>query len=258
PQPALFGAFLIGNFVNNVLPLRAGDVAKIQVLGNRYGTPRASLASSVFVAEATLDAVTFVLFLIPLLALTELGEVPQLTGGVVVVLVVLAALVAAAALALAHQGHRLPVPERWQARLEAVPGQIEEGLHALRSVPRALGAIALSVPPWLLEAGTFALVGLAFGFELGYPTFVAAMIAANVAVAIPIGLWNIGPYETLVSAVLSAAGLSATVALSYAVAVHLLVNLWISVVGLITMWVMRIGRGDVLRGVREREPEPAR
>src|SRR5690606_32473203 len=95
PQPALFGAFLIGNFVNNVLPLRAGDVAKIQVLGNRYGTPRASLASSVFVAEATLDAVTFVLFLIPLLALTELGEVPQLTRGVVVVLVILAALVAA-------------------------------------------------------------------------------------------------------------------------------------------------------------------
>ncbi|MPZ97767.1 MAG: flippase-like domain-containing protein [Dehalococcoidia bacterium] len=258
PQPALFGAFLIGNFVNNVLPLRAGDVAKIQVLANRYGTPRSSLASSVFVAEATLDAVTFVLFLIPLLTFTELGDIPQITRAAVLVLVTLAVLAAAGALALARHGHRLPVPRPWHEALEASPGQIEEGLHALRSLPRAMGAVALSVPPWLLEAGTFGLVGLAFGLEPGYPTFVTAMIAANVAVAVPLGLWNIGPYEVLVSAVLIAAGVSATVALSYAVAVHLLVNLWINVVGLVTLWVMRISPRDVLRGPGGRRPEPVR
>ena len=73
PQRALFGAFLIGNMVNNLLPLRAGDVAKVQVLGLRYGAPRASLAASVFVVEATLDGVVFLLFLAVSLVFFDLG-----------------------------------------------------------------------------------------------------------------------------------------------------------------------------------------
>jgi uncharacterized protein (TIRG00374 family) len=234
PQRALFGAFLIGNMVNNLLPLRAGDVAKVQVLGLRYGAPRASLAASVFVVEATLDGVVFLLFLAVSLAFFDLGDLPD-AGIAALVVAAMAAFITALVLsrsprAVGRVSDRLPA--RWRSTARSRLGDLYDGLHALRAWPRTLGAIALSVPAWLLEAGMFALFGRAFGLELGFPTFVAAMVAANLAVAVPVALWNFGPYETLVAGVLIAGGVAEATAISYALTVHLLGNLWIEATGL--------------------------
>ncbi len=76
PLLGLLGAFIIGNFGNNVLPIRAGDVAKIQIVANRYGLSRAGLASSVFVVESVMDGVTFLILLLIGLALLDVGFVP--------------------------------------------------------------------------------------------------------------------------------------------------------------------------------------
>jgi glycosyltransferase 2 family protein len=255
PQPALFGAFLIGNMVNNLLPLRAGDVAKIQVLANRYGTPRASLAASVFVVEATLDGVVFTLFLFAGLAFAGLAEAPGFSMRGVGALAALAVAVFAVALVLARSLHRLRVPRRWRQRLEDVRDHLRDGLHALRSWRRTLGAVALSIPAWLIEAGTFALAGRAFGIDVGFEVFVAVMIAANVAVAVPVALWNIGPYEAAVTAALALAGVAGAVALSYAIAVHLLVNVWIQITGLLTFWITGVRPREVI-SLGAREPVP--
>ncbi len=248
PQRALFGAFLIGNMVNNLLPLRAGDVAKIQVLGHRYGTSRAGLAASVFVVEATLDGVVFVLFLLAALAFFDLGELPP-TG--IAALVVLAVAAFAAALLLSRAGpaaggrwSRL-LPARWQGLAPALLRDAFDGLHALQSWRRALGAVALSAPAWLVEAGMFALLGRAFGLSLSYPDYVAVMVAANLAVAAPVALWNFGPYEALVTATLAAAGVAEATALSYALSVHLLSNLWIDATGLLAFWALGVSRREL-------------
>ncbi len=244
PQRALFGAFLIGNMVNNLLPLRAGDVAKIQVLGHRYGTSRAGLAASVFVVEATLDGVVFVLFLLAALAFFDLGELP---AAGIAALAALAVAAFGAALLLSRAGpaagegrwSRL-LPARWRGAAVALLRDALDGLHALRSWRRTLGAIALSVPAWLVEAGMFALLGRAFGLGLSYPEYVAAMVAANLAVSVPVALWNFGPYEALVTATLAAAGVAEATALSYALSVHLLSNLWIDATGLLAFWALRV------------------
>ncbi len=98
----------------------------------------------------------------------------------------------------------------------------------------------------------FALFGQAFDLGLSYPTYVAAMVAANLAVSVPVAFWNFGPYETLVTAVLTAAGIPAALALSYAITVHLLTNLWIVASGLAAFAALRVsprelftlGRGE--------------
>jgi hypothetical protein len=106
------------------------------------------------------------------------------------------------------------------ARAEAVP---RARRHARRGVVGCEDSCAL-----ILGLSR----GRAFGLELGFPTFVAVMVAANLAVAVPVALWNFGPYETLVAGVLIAGGVTETTALSYALTVHLLANLWIDVTGL--------------------------
>lgn len=241
PQLALFGAFLVGNMVNNLLPLRAGDVAKIQVLASRYGMSRAGVAGSVFVVEATLDGIVFIVFLGLGAAFLDLDRVPGVTTPAILGLTAVAFVAFALAVLLQKRGQQLPLP----ARVQGFMGNLQEGLDALGSIHRALGAIALSIPAWLLEASVFAAMGQAFGLELSFPVFLAAMVAANLAVAIPLGLWNIGPYEALVSGVLVVAGVDEQLAFSYALTTHLLVNLWINGSGLVAFWALGVGVGDL-------------
>jgi uncharacterized membrane protein YbhN (UPF0104 family) len=133
--------------------------------------------------------------------------------------------------------------------------QARAGLEALRIWPRTIGAVALSVPAWLVEAGVFALFGRAFELGLPYPTFVAVMVAANLAVAVPIALWNFGPYEALVSGVLTAAGVDPSTAVSYAITIHLLSNLWIVGTGLVAFWALGIRWREVFAARRSEAPQ---
>lgn len=83
PVPGLLGSLLIANMTNNVLPVRLGDVMRVQIPAQRYGLPRAGLTATVFVTESLLDGVAFVA---PLFAarLQEGGVVhpqPSVPGG---------------------------------------------------------------------------------------------------------------------------------------------------------------------------------
>lgn len=257
PQRALFGAFLIGNLVNNLLPLRVGDLAKIQVLANRYGGSRAGLAASVFIAEAALDGLVFGLFLVAVFTFGDLGRLSTVSQGPVLSLAGIALVLFAVAVAASRSlgereaGWLVRLPRSVRATAGRLLGDARAGLEALRSWRRTAGAIALSLPAWLVEGGMFALFGQAFGLGLSYPTFVAVMVAANLAVALPIAFWNFGPYEALVSGVLVAAGVDQSTALSYAISVHLLSNVWIVGSGLLAMWALNISARELLSVQRD-------
>ena len=254
PHRALFGAFLIGNVVNNLLPLRAGDVAKVQVLANRYGTSRAGLAASVFIVEATLDALVF-LFLTSVAILWSgkgmgtFGLAGEQARGLAIIAGV-AILATSLALVLARsRGLDLVgklAPERYRSNVSGWIEAARAGLHALRSWRRTLVALALSLPSWLVEAGMFAVIGRAFDLGLDYPAYLAIMVAANLAVALPFGAWNLGPYEVLVTATAVAAGADQATALAYAITIHIATNLWIFFTGGLAFWFMRINPRELL------------
>jgi uncharacterized protein (TIRG00374 family) len=251
PQRVLFGAFIVGNMVNNLLPLRAGDVTKVQVLANRYGASRSGVAASLFVVEATLDALIFVLFLLAGAAFWGVEDLPGFTMAGIVLLAASAGAGLFVGLVLSRSPARLAaalraVPRRCRAGVRAQLGKAAEGLHALRSWRRTAVALALSIPAWLMEAGIFALFGQAFGLDHGYGTYIAVMVAANVAVSVPVAFGNFGPYEVLVASVLTAAGTDEATAVAYALAVHVLTSAWIIVTGLLAFWSLRLSPRDVV------------
>lgn len=100
----------------------------------------------------------------------------------------------------------------------------------------------------------FALFGRAFDLGLGYPTFVAVMVAANLAVSVPLALWNFGPYEALVAAVLLSAGVGEGAALSYALTVHVLTNVWIEATGLVALWALGVSPRELFSLNRATHP----
>lgn len=265
PLAGLFGAFLIGNFGNNILPMRAGDLAKIQIVANRYGLPRAGLASAVFMVESVLDGVTFLLLLLAGLALLDVGFVPAallwaltVTAGGGFVATVLASRLLPRELPrwriIARVSGR---PGRWLA--DAWP-RFLDGLATMRDVSLLARALALNLAGWLLAALTFWTFGLAFGLDLGFAEYVVIMITANLVVAAPLTFQNLGTYEIAISELLAAWEVPREQALAYTAATHILTNLWVVALGLGALWAMRIRPGDIfsLRTPATAEAAPAR
>jgi uncharacterized membrane protein YbhN (UPF0104 family) len=250
PLLGLFGAFLIGNLGNNLLPMRVGDMAKIQIVANRYGLSRAGLASSVFVVESVMDGVTFLILLVAGLAFLDVGFVPP---GLLWSLAVMAGGGFLATMAVSHLFPRTPPRWRWLGRL---PPRLQDGLRegwsrfldgmeTMRDKALLAQAVALNFAGWFSHVVVFWLFGLAFGLDLPLAYYIVIMVAANLVSAFPITFQNIGTYEFVLLEVMAAWGVERGEALAYAAATHLLTNLWIILVGITALWLMRVHPREV-------------
>ena len=251
PLSGLFGTYLISNMVNNLMPLRTGDLVRIQVPARRYNIPRAELTATVFVVETLLDVVTFVILL---LAGLGLQDVPAMRQSVLWTLVGLVAL----AVALTALAARIRLPEDlsqvgwgrllpgWlrQRVAELVPPFVD-GLAALRDPRIGARAIAISFPAWLVEVVVFWLFGQAFGLGLGFGAYLVIMISANLVVSLPITPTSLGVYEVALQEVIALFGVDRSLAAGYAIGTHLFMSLWIVATGLLATWLLNIRFEDL-------------
>lgn len=251
PLSALFGTYLVSNMVNNVMPLRTGDLVRIQVPARRYNIPRAELTATVFVVETLLDSVTFLtLMLIGL----GLQDVPAIRKSVLFTLLALVAL----AVALTALVARVRLPEdlsqvRWgrllpgwlrQRAAELLPTFVD-GLAAFRDPRIAVRAIAISFPAWLIEVMVFWLFGQAFGLGLGFGAYLVIMISANIIVSVPITPTSLGVYEVALQEVIALFGVDRSLAAGYAIGTHIFLSVWISATGLLAAWLLKIRFEDL-------------
>jgi uncharacterized protein (TIRG00374 family) len=266
PLRDLFGIYLVSNMANNAVPFRIGDVLRIQIPHKRFGIPRAELAAAVLVTETVLDGFTFLILTLVVLSFLQIAILP--TGllwalAIVITLAFLGALVVARIepprnLAEKHWLHMFSEGARRRIAL-AVP-EFLEGLVAMRELKRTLRVIAVSFPAWLVEALMFWLFGLAFGLDLAFDKFIVIMVAANLVVSLPITPWNIGPYEVALQSVITALGVKGSLAGGYAIGTHLFTIVWITLTGLIAVWLLGLDIRDVLslgsRQPRATTPSP--
>jgi uncharacterized membrane protein YbhN (UPF0104 family) len=251
PVRTLFGIMLVSNMANNVLPLRLGDVLRVQMSAQRYGISRSGLASSVFVTETLLDGVTFAILGLIGLALLD---IPQGLRDFLWAMIG----AAAAGLLLAILGAHISVPEGWkpgrwlawlperarQGIADIVPPFVE-GMAALRHPRMGSRVLVLSFTGWLLEGLMFWLFGLGFGLHLSFGSYLVIMIAANVVISLPLAPSNVGPYEVAVAEVVAVLGVTRSLAGGYAIATHLLNIVWVGLTGLVAMWLLGLRFQDI-------------
>ncbi len=263
PLSGLFGTFLISNMINNLMPVRAGDLVRIQVPAQRYNIPRAELTATVIVVETLLDAATF----IPLLVIgLSLQDAPVLRTSV---LWGLAALVAVGLLAAALAARvRLPTDlgqakwaswlPRWlRDQAAALIPPFVDGLAALRDVRLAAPAMLISFPAWLIEVVVFWLFGQAFGLDLPFSAYLVIMIGANMVVSLPLTPTSIGVYEVALAEVVALFGVDRSLAAGYAIGTHVFISIWIGLTGLIAIWMLNLRFEDVFYLRRNSRQPPA-
>lgn len=252
----LLPVFLISNLANAVVPLRAGDVLRVELARRRFGIPRAELTSSVFLVESVLDGVAFIVLLLPALLLLDPGAL-RTPAAAVVALVVLGAF--AASLVIARRGAGVAV-EHWRvagllppplrAHIATIVPSFVNGMRVLRGGAGMGIAIGFSVVAWAAEVGVYWMMGRAFGLELGFSEAVLVTIAANVIVSLPLTPWDIGPYEVAVTEALAFMGFGLSEAGAYAVGSHILLIVWIGLTGIVAMWTLHVRPGELISSRR--------
>lgn len=263
PQLPLIGVFLMSNMANSLLPLRAGDLLRVEVPNHRWGVPRSTLASSVFVVESVLDLFAFAVLM---MVVVWYAPLPPVLGQLVVFVSVAAVLLFTVMVVLARTRGltrwvaRLvrPLPERIGSAIQSIVPPFVDGMASLRTNRDAVRAVLISVFAWLVEVAFYWMMAEAFALELDLHQAMVLMIAANLIVSLPLTPWSVGPYELAVTEALVAIGADRVNAGAFALGSHLMLQAWILITGSAAMLALRLGPRDLWPGRHAKTEAAAR
>jgi uncharacterized protein (TIRG00374 family) len=217
---------VVGYAVNNLLPARAGELARSAMVSERTGIPFAHSLTVIFI-ERILDGLA-ILVLFLLAAWLTAFSVPWLKVPLWASLVVFVTAALVVALAAALPGVPVTItsrltarlPARWQRRAVNLAGSFSAGVSAIGDVRRATRLFLLSLLVWCCEAGMFLLLLPAMGLPLRPPWAMLAMAVTNLGLMVPSSPGFIGSFHLFCMKTVAALGVDPTTAFAYAVLVH--------------------------------------
>lgn len=239
-------ATAIGFMANNVLPARAGELARAYAASRFVGLPLARSIGSIAV-ERVFDGLIVVLLLALVVATfdfpgavtvggTNVSTLAAWTGGLfVLALAVLFFLVHAPQRALASLGAlaRGVLPERAGALIVRVARSFIEGLSILRAPVDFARVVVWSLAVWLINAAAFYVGFLAFHIQpLPFTSALLLQGIVAVGVALPSSPGFFGPFEAFSRVALGLYRVPASAAESFAIGTHLGWFLPITAIGL--------------------------
>jgi uncharacterized protein (TIRG00374 family) len=240
PARAALRALLIGEFFNAVLPLRAGELARVVAVHREARTSRAE-ALGTTVVERLLDVIVLLLLL-----LAVFPFVPEVSWLGVAVAILAAVAVGAIAGVLAlwrYQARPLGFllrPLAWlpgfsAERTSSAAESLLRGFQGLRNARVGLVALALTASVWLAVAFSFWLAIRGLDLGLGYEAALLVVIATTFALVIPSLPASVGVFEAATIVSLDPFSVDSSHALSAAVVLHVLSFVPFIVAGLVAL-----------------------
>jgi len=222
----LMGTMNIGYSVNNLLPLRVGELVRAYLVGEAEGVSAAHALSTI-VVERVLDVLTVVLMLILLLPFVDVpawAATPALVAGVVfLVLAVLLATLSLArqwALAAADWCARL-LPARHRTRLHEAAEAVMEGFGVLSKPVVLASSVGWSFASWLCSALMMFFVQQAFDLGVGFAAAPFVLATTALAMLVPASPGSIGTFELVaIKGMKNVFDVGSNAAASYALVQH--------------------------------------
>jgi len=232
--------FLGSIALNNVLPLRLGDVVRAFVFPVAMGLSKTTATSSL-VMERLIDLMTLLCCLaLGLFAIRSAALPPMIAqsalmlaiaGGVALTVCFLFS--GAVAQLLARWSQR--AGGRAAAALNAASG-LFQGFEAMSRPRVLLSTTLISMLVWVGESGLFFFVMLGFGLPATPTMALLVMAIATLSTLVPSSPGYVGPFHLAAFTAIALVGGSTAQAGSYAVLVHLALWLPTSLAGAIAIW----------------------
>ena len=261
----LYVATSVGFAMNNLLPARAGEIARAYTALRLTGI-RFSAAITTILMSRVLDGVT--LFLILALASFLGALAPDFTFGTVTVASIMkvATMVFAALFAVTAVAIKFPqiflgatravtnaiLPDKWSDRIVQFLQGILDSLAVLGSLRVFLIVMGWSVVIWVINGLSIILGFIAFNLDVPWHGAFVMQSLVNFGLAIPSTPGFVGVFEALVRASLAIYGVAPAAAISFAVAYHFCSYAPITILGLWSLARTRIRMSDVQEEVHER------
>ena len=250
----LTGIYLVGQLINTVVPARIGELARAYLAGEREGVSKAQGLWTT-VLEKVLDSVVLLLFLGALSALIALPPWLAQAGWLLGASVVVGALVGGAMLWYHTKVRRwvtdLQARFRWMAslRLHRIVDLISTSVSLMSRPEFVLGMAGRSLLAFGAAVAMQWLAARALGVALSWGASIMLLCVLQISAIVPLPTspGRVGLFHFLTALTLSVFGIERGQALSYAVALHLLVYLPIVVGGPLSMWLLSVGWRDVTR-----------
>jgi uncharacterized protein (TIRG00374 family) len=238
---AAYRIFLASVAMNNVLPFRAGDVARAVSYRNELGATTSQILGTM-VVERILDFLSLLfVFFIALLGVPE-GRVPTryldlartFLGAMVVALVVLLLFARPVRKRLEGKGKVTDAFARFLASVEAVA--------PLRSL---VPLILISLPAWLLESGLFVATAHALRLDVPIGGPMLAMATGTLATLIPSTPGYVGTFDAATAEGLKAYGIADTPATVFALTSHVVLWVPLTAVGFLLLSLFSLRKAAV-------------
>jgi len=252
----------VGYAVNNILPARLGEFARAGMLAERTGMPYL-LALTITFLERLLDGLV-ILFLFVTASLIVPATTDLRNWTALAALMFSGAMLTVAVITLTPQTAVALVSNitsrlnrKLHSKAVALVTQINRGFGCLRDAQTAILILASSFLVWLVEATFFMLVMPCFGLPPSIIRAVITMSVTNLGILIPSSPGHVGTYhwacEQSLITVCSISGMTPgtmepivvepSVAVSYAVLVHLIYYVTVTVWGVYALarYTMELG-----------------
>ena len=239
PRRACVRPFLVAAAVNNLLPLRAGDALRVVGFRTALRAPAMVVLGTVAI-ERLMDLVALlvVFFLgslsvragvLPATLVTAAGWIAGVAAAAVLVVVCFHGVLEAV---LAWLVRRPPLVRRgWAPRLEQYGRQLLGTTVLLREYRVAVPLLALSAVIWAVEGAVFLAVARALAVESAPAGPWFAMATGTLATLLPSAPGYVGTFDYFTMLGLGAHGAAAASAAGFAVMVHLVLWLPITLAG---------------------------
>lgn len=236
----VFSALMIGYLANTILPVRAGDLVRIYVLGNDGRVSRSRILGTVLL-ERMLDMAAILLVLALVAIATPLPE--WLRQGAIILAVTTTAGIAALFI-VSFRGQRLLAPllrlveSRWPdlgERAKYWAAEFSLGIQRFRNWRVALIFFSATAAIWALEIGLILLVAYAFDLKLTTLDAAILMLFSLFSSLIPALPGQLGTFELAMVSGLQFVGANGPSGPPFTVALHFLLLASTALIGFVCL-----------------------
>jgi len=227
-----FLAKLTTSAINNVVPFRGGDLARVWMLERHAGISK-SAAAAVAVVEALFELISLaIVAFLGALAIRgqrwAVGAAPILLGAAVLTMWLLGHMKVSPA-------ERLPGPRLARGlveRIRRLVERVEPGIRALRRPGTIAVAMVLSLGIWALETAMVIVCARAIHLSIGPALATVTLLGINLAMALPSMPASAGVFEGGATLVLVLSGLDKGPAIAFALLYHAVQVVPVTIAGL--------------------------
>lgn len=249
----------IAFFINNVLPFRAGDIARIEAAAHGDDAITRATALSVAVVERLIDLITLmVVFAITISLLPDVPtEVQQSVFGFGVLTLVLSVAVLLVGTILQRWTRRLVervagwIPLISRLGLDKFADNVLDALAVVGSPRYLLLALFWNVVAW--TCSTYANIAIVNALYDTFPLGVVLLmiVATAFAISVPVTIASIGAIQAGVVIAMTSQGYPAEEALAIGIVLHVATLISYTILGTVSLWLETLSLATVWQDITD-------